>query len=250
MLVVSRVNKVLWHRYRGLGDLHARALLFDSYLGLVHHTAHELGRHRPGAPELEDLIGAGTVGLLQALDGFDLLRGLAFSTYAMPRIRGAMLDEIHHQDWAPRSIRVRRRLLAQARAELQQKLGQVPSEIQVAERMGVNMPTYWKWLGEIEGRSMVALDHAPRGVEDEAQHELIPDVHAAAPGDELMHEEQLQGLRDAIAGLAAKDRLVLSLYYYEGLTLREIGEVLHVSESRISQIHGRAIKRLRCTLET
>ena len=134
----------------------------------MHHTAHQLLRHRPGAPKLEDLIGAGTVGLVQALEGFDALRGLAFSTYAMPRIRGAMLDEIHAQDWAPRSVRVRRKLLAQARAELQQTLGGLPSETQVAERMGVNMPTYWKWVGEIEGRSMVALDHATRGTEDDA----------------------------------------------------------------------------------
>ena len=87
---MSRLNEVLWHRYRELGDLQARVQLLDSYLGLVHHTAHELSRHRPGAPELEDLIGAGTVGLVQALEGFDPLRGLAFSTYAMPRIRGAM----------------------------------------------------------------------------------------------------------------------------------------------------------------
>jgi RNA polymerase sigma factor FliA len=248
VFVVSRVNAVLWQRYRELGDLSARSQLLDSYLGLVHHTAHELRRHRPGAPELEDLIGAGTVGLVQALEGFEVSRGLAFSTYAMPRIRGAMLDEIHAQDWAPRSVRVRRRLLAQARAELQQTLCQKPTETQVAERMGVNMPTYWKWVGEIEGRSMVALDHAPRGLDDDALHELIPDEHAEAPGEELMHEEQLSELREAIGALPGKDRLVLSLYYYEGLTLREIGEVLHVSESRISQIHGRAIKRLRGTL--
>jgi RNA polymerase sigma factor FliA len=246
---LSRLNEVLWHRYRELGDLRARVQLLDSYLGLVHHTAHELSRHRPGAPELEDLIGAGTVGLVQALEGFDPLRGLAFSTYAMPRIRGAMLDEIHAQDWAPRSVRVRRKLLAKTRAELQQKLGQPPSEQQVAERMGVPMPTYWKWVGEIEGRSMVALDHAMRGSEDDALHEMIPDDRAAAPGDELMHEEQLEELREAIGGLPQKDRMVLSLYYYEGLTLREIGEILHVSESRISQIHGRAVKRLRATME-
>ena len=179
---MSLVNRALWQRYREHGDLAARTQLLDSYLGLVHHTAHEMRRHRPGAPELEDLIGAGTVGLVQALEGFDHLRGLAFSTYAMPRIRGAMLDEIHAQDWAPRSVRVRRKLLAQARAELQQSLGCLPSETQVAERMGVNMPTYWKWVGEIEGRSMVALDHTGRGTEDEALHERIPDERVPSAG--------------------------------------------------------------------
>ena len=246
---MSIVNAVLWQRYREQGDLAARAQLLDSYLGLVHHTAHDLRRHGPGAPDLEDLIGAGSVGLVQALEGFDPLRGLAFSTYAMPRIRGAMLDEIHAQDWAPRSVRVRRKLLAQARAELQQSLGCLPSETQVAERMGVNMATYWKWVNEVEGRGMVALDHGTHGSEDEALHERIADDRVPAPGDELMRDQELQELRGAIDALPAKDRLVLSLYYYEGLALREIGEVLHVSESRVSQIHGRAIKRLRAALE-
>lgn len=246
---MTLVNAALWQRYREQGDLAARTQLLDSYLGLVHHTAHEMRRHRPGAPELEDLIGAGTVGLVQALEGFEPTRGLAFSTYAMPRIRGAMLDEIHAQDWAPRSVRVRRKLLARARAELQQSLGCLPSESQVAERMGVSMTTYWKWVGEIEGRTVLALDHATRGSDDDALHERIPDERSEAPGDELMRAEQLEELREAMDGLPAKDRLVLSLYYYEGLALREIGEVLHVSESRISQIHGRAIKRLRATLE-
>jgi len=246
---MSLVNAALWRRYREEGDLVARAQLLDSYLGLVHHTAHELSRHRPGAPELDDLIGAGTVGLVQALEGFEPARGLAFSTYAMPRIRGAMLDEIHAQDWAPRSVRVRRKLLSQARAELQQSLGCMPSEVQMAERIGVTLPTYWKWVGETEGRVMVALDHATHGPEDAGLHERIPDDRLPALGHELMQEEQLKALREAIDGLPAKDRLVLSLYYYEGLALREIGEVLHVTESRVSQIHGRAVKRLRAALQ-
>src|SRR5262249_39772275 len=115
---MTPATDALWQRYRGSGDLDARAQLLAGYLGLVHHTAHEMRRNRPGVPELDDLIGAGTLGLVQALEGFDPGRGLAFSTYAMPRIRGAMLDEIHAQDWAPRSVRERRRLLAAARAEL------------------------------------------------------------------------------------------------------------------------------------
>ena len=225
---MSRLNEVLWHRYRELGDLTARVQLLDSYLGLVHHTAHEMRRHRPGAPELEDLIGAGTVGLVQALEGFDPLRGLAFSTYAMPRIRGAILDEINAQDWAPRSVRVRRKLLAQARAELQQKLGGAPTESQVAERMGVPMPTFWKWVGEIEGRSMVALDHAPRGGEDDALHELVPDDRAAAPGDELIrrqHEapQQFAVFRLRAGRLAAVEAVNSAKDYMTGRKLLESG---------------------------
>jgi RNA polymerase sigma factor for flagellar operon FliA len=246
---VSRLNEVLWQRYREQGDLQARTQLLDSYLGLVHHTAHEMRRNRAGNVELDDLVGAGTVGLVQALEGFEPERGLAFSTYAMPRIRGAMLDEIQSRDWSPRTVRVRRRLLAEARAHLQQALGAVPSEAQVAERMGVDMPTYHKWVGEVEGRSIVALDHAPRGLEDEPLHEMIPDERVPEPGAELMQEQQLDQLREGLQSLPSKDRMVLALYYFENLTLREIGEVLHVSESRVSQIHGRALKRLRAEVE-
>ena len=246
---MSRLNDALWQQYREQGDLRARTQLLDSYLGLVHHTAHEMRRHRAGNVELDDLIGAGTVGLVQALEGFEPERGLAFSTYAMPRIRGAMLDEIQSKDWSPRTVRVRRKLLAEARASLQQSLGGVPTESQVAERMGVDMPTYHKWVGEVEGRSIVALDHAPHGLEDEPLHERVADERVPEPGAELMAEQQLDQLREGLNALPSKDRMVLALYYFENLTLREIGEVLHVTESRVSQIHSRAIQRLRAGME-
>jgi RNA polymerase sigma factor for flagellar operon FliA len=246
---MTRVTEALWERYRGHGDTSARAKLLDSYMGLVLHAAHELRRRGAGGVEFEDLVGAGSLGLVQALEGFDTSRGLAFSTYAMPRIRGAMLDEINHRDWAPRTVRVRRRLLAQARAELQHRLGRAPDPEELAERMGVDLATYWKWAGEIEGRGLVGLDDLGGESSDLALHERIPDPFASAPGADLMEAEQLQELRNALEELPAKDRLVLSLYYYEGLTLRQIGEILHVTESRVSQIHGRAVKRLRERVE-
>ena len=248
---MSRVNEVLWHRYRELGDLQARSQLLDSFLGLVHHTAHDMLRFRPGAPELEDLIGAGTVGMVQALEGFDPKRGLAFSTYAMPRIRGAMLDELRGRDWMPRSIRTRSRLLNSARNELQQRLGRQPSNEELCAELKIELELLYRWQKETAGRILLQLDSGGNGGEDHEPRlsESIADLFAAEPGEALDDEETLAQLRGAFQRLTARDRMVLSLYYYEELNLRQIGEVMHVSESRISQIRTRALKRLRELVE-
>jgi RNA polymerase sigma factor FliA len=237
----------LWARYRLTGDPHARTQLLDRYLGLVHHSAHQLARRISRDVEIDDLIGAGTLGLVQALEGFEPARGLAFSTYAMPRIRGSMLDELRTRDWMPRSVRMRSRQLLGARAGLQHKLGRQPSHEEVALALELDLDTYWRWQDEVDGRVLLNLDatgddddeHAPRLAE------RIADVLAGDPGDAIDEQETLARLRDAFGKLAARDRLVLTLYYYEELNLRQIGEVMHVSESRISQIRTRALKRLR-----
>ncbi len=242
--------EALWAKYRRTGDPHARTQLLDRYLGLVHHSAHQLARRISRDVEIDDLIGAGTLGLVQALEGFDPSRGLAFSTYAMPRIRGSMLDELRTRDWMPRSVRMRSRQLQGARADLQHRLGRQPSHEEVANALGVDLPTYWRWHEEVDGRVVLQLDgshddddHAPR------LSESIADVLATDPGDALDDRESIGRLRDAFDRLSARDRLVLSLYYYEELNLRQIGEVMHVSESRISQIRTRALKRLRELVE-
>jgi RNA polymerase sigma factor FliA len=241
----------LWSRYRLTGDPHARTQLLDRYLGLVHHSAHQLARRISRDVEIDDLIGAGTLGLVQALEGFEPARGLAFSTYAMPRIRGAMLDELRTRDWMPRSVRMRSRQLLGARASLQHKLGRQPSHEEVAGALAIDMPTYWRWQEEIDGRVMLALDAGHDDSEDRSPRlaESIADAMAADPGDAIDDQETLARLRDAFERLTARDRLVLSLYYYEELNLRQIGEVMHVSESRISQIRTRALKRLRELVE-
>ena len=242
----------LWSRYRTTGDSRARAQLLDRYLGLVHHSAHQLLRRVSRDVELHDLVGAGTLGLVQALEGFELDRGLAFSTYAMPRIRGAMLDELRGRDWMPRSIRTRSRQFFAVRADLQQQLGRQPSAEEEAAKLGLDMPTYFRWQEEVDGRVILTLDGGSGG--DDPDHaprlaESIADLLAAEPGAELDHEQMLARLREGFLLLPARDRMVLSLYFYEEMNLREIGQVLHVSESRISQIRTRALKRLRELVE-
>ncbi|HTR97193.1 MAG TPA: FliA/WhiG family RNA polymerase sigma factor [Candidatus Acidoferrales bacterium] len=237
----------LWARYRRNGDPGARSQLLDRYLGLVHHSAHQLARRISRDVEIDDLIGAGTLGLVQALEGFDPGRGLAFSTYAMPRIRGAMLDELRARDWMPRSVRMRSRQLQGARAALQHRLGRQPTHEEVADALELDLSTYWRWNEEVDGRVFLQLDGGG-GDGDERPPRLadsIADVLADDPADVLDDRATLARLREAIDHLSSRDRLVLSLYYYEELNLRQIGEILHVSESRISQIRTRALKRLR-----
>lgn len=236
----------LWARYRQHGDTRARAQLLDRYLGLVHHSAHQLTHRVSRDVEIDDLIGAGTLGLVQALEGFDPGRGLAFSTYAMPRIRGSMLDELRSRDWMPRSIRTRSRQMNTARNALQQKLGRQPSDQELAETLQLDMETFWRWQEEVDGRVLLQLDGGGDSEDHEPRlSESIADVLAVGVGDALDEAETVSRLREAFQQLSGRDRLVLSLYYYEELNLRQIGEVLHVSESRISQIRTRALKRLR-----
>jgi RNA polymerase sigma factor for flagellar operon FliA len=237
----------LWARYRQNGDPQARTQLLDRFLGLVHHSAHQLARRISRDVEIDDLIGAGTLGLVQALEGFEPARGLAFSTYAMPRIRGSMLDELRTRDWMPRSIRMRSRQLQGARASLQHKLGRQPSHEEVAVALEIDLDTYWRWQEEVDGRVLLQLDATGDDGDESAPRlaERIADVLAGDPGDALDEQETIDRLREAFGRLAARDRIVLTLYYYEELNLRQIGEVMHVSESRISQIRTRALKRLR-----
>lgn len=249
---MTELNDALWARYRMTGDTKTRAQLLNRYLGLVHHSARRLLGRISRDIELDDLVGAGTLGLVQALEGFESERGLAFSTYAVPRIRGAMLDELRARDWMPRSVRMRSRQFFAARADLQQRLGRQPVAEEEAEALGLNLPTYFRWQAEVSGRVLLQLDKGSDGDDGDRSPRLaerIADLLAPEPGAELDHEQMLARLREGFLQMSSRDRMVLSLYYYEDLNLREIGEVLHCSESRVSQIRTRALKRLRELVE-
>jgi RNA polymerase sigma factor for flagellar operon FliA len=186
------------------------------------------------------------MGLMGALEAFDASRGLAFSTFAVPRIRGAILDELRRQDHVPRSVRRKTRTIGAASESLTKSLGRTPAPSEVAERLGVDTITLWRWQADVEGAMHVPLD---RGAVDR-------DGSAAAPaevlgnGDELAderlaREEDVALLRDAMLALKDQERTVLSLYYFEELKAREIAEIMGVSESRISQIRSKALAQLR-----
>lgn len=244
---MTSVTDALWERYSKRKDPAARAELLDRYLGLVHHCARDMVTRVGHAVEFEDLVGAGTLGLVQALEGFDLSRGLAFSTYAMRRIRGSILDELRSRDWRPRSVRSKGRAMATVVSALQSQFGRAPDPVEVARAMGIDLATYHKMKEDVEGGVMVSLaGTVARGGDDALRlEETLADPSGSEAFEDVGRRETFHRLRQAIARLPARERTVLSLYYYEELNLKQIAEVLHVTESRVSQIRSQAIRRLR-----
>jgi len=234
-----------WERYQATGDSVARAWLLDRNLGLVHHAAREAVRRGSRTIELDELVSAGTVGLVQALEGFDPGRGQAFSSYAMPRIRGAILDELRAQDWRSRGGRTRTRALDRAQAKLEQQLGRRPDPQDVADATGVDLATYWRWNAERGNRPPVRLEPAAGDAETAGIADSVADPAATSPEEALDRDQSLSAMRQAYRNLSEKDRLVLAFSYEEGMSLREIAQMLHVTESRVSQIRTRALARLR-----
>lgn len=240
------LTEALWDRYRASGCPTARAQLLDRYLGLVHHVAREVAS-RASQVELDDLVSAGTLGLVRALDSFDRSRGLAFSTYAVRRIRGAILDDLRSRDWIPRSVRVKARKCAATIAELERQLGRTPEPREVAAALGIELELYFQWRNAIDGGVMVSFDTAADAGRRQAValEETLEDPDAALPGEALEADESVARLRAMIGTLPEREKTVLALYYYEEMNLRQIAEVLHVTESRVSQIRTQALKRLR-----
>ncbi len=235
----------LWARYRSTGDPDARRQLLENNLGLVHYCTNEMAMRLRDRAAFDELLGAATLGLVSAVEGFDPERGLAFSSYATPRIRGAILDELRRQEWRPRRTRARQTELARTRESLSQQLGRAPRPVEVAEAMGIDLPTFYSW-SDRTAMQQVPLD-APAD-RDGARHSLEETLGDPEPTDLFEHldsADRLLMLREALASLPERERLVLSLSYYENVNLKQIGELLHITESRVSQIRTRALKRLR-----
>ena len=243
-------QEALWRGYREKGDQSAREQLLVSNLPLVHHVARQVRRRSRVDTEYDELVSAGTIGLIQAIDNFDIDRGLAFSTYAAPRIRGAILDDHRRRDRVPRSIRRKQREIATAREVLTEELGRVPNDQETAASLGIEQERLWQWQRETEHAVRVSLD---KPVDTEAGRHTTPEeMLVGEDGDQIEElvsmDQEVRILRRAITTLKKRERVVLSLYYFENLKLREIGQVLDVTESRVSQIHSQAIKNLRVVL--
>jgi RNA polymerase sigma factor for flagellar operon FliA len=224
----------------------ARDAVLRQHLGLVYHVAQQLARARANDIELGDLVSAGTLGLIDAFEHFDASRGLAFSTFAAPRIRGAMLDELRRIDRVPRSVRRKTRQIDSASASLARMLGREPGHSEVAEKLGIDLATLWQWQMDRESTHVMSIDRTP-GTTDSARG--VNEWLAGSSGDEvddaITLEQECEHLRDAVLELPEQERTVLSLYYFEELKLNDIARVLAVSESRVSQIRSKAIARLR-----
>lgn len=240
----------LWQSYQA-GNQVARDRLLEEHLGLVHHVARQVSRTLAVRADFDELVSAGTIGLMTALEGFDASRGLAFSTFAAPRIRGAILDELRKQDHVPRSIRRKTREIAAARESYQRAHGRAPEDRELAETLGVDMDTLWRWQADVEGAHHIPLDRAPG--ERENTTPVPADILTAhdeqGVEDSLTHEQEVSHLKDAILKLKEQERVVLSLYYFEELKLHEIAKVLELTESRVSQIRSKALSKLRVELK-
>ena len=228
------------------GDVAARDTLLQDNLSLVHYVAKQLSRSLSADADPDEMVNIGTLGLMAALASFDAGRGLAFSTYAVPRIRGAILDELRRQDHVPRSIRRKTRDVSQARETLMRLLGRTPRDGELAAQLGIDISTLWRWQADMERTVQVSLS-TNDGDHDEAGPSPIDFLRATGESadERLQQEEQAAALRDAILELKDQQRTVLSLYYFEELNAREIAEVLGISESRVSQIRSKALAQLR-----
>jgi RNA polymerase sigma factor FliA len=243
----------LWRRYKGDGDAAARERLVVAYSPMVKFVAGRLGAGLPSHVDDADLISYGLMGLIGAIERFEPERGIKFETFAMTRIRGAIIDELRSLDWVPRSVRSRAREIEAAQAKLEHELQRAPTEAELAAKLGISEEELQTSLLEIHNSSVYALDElwtvSDSSGDTVSLLDTISDPRAEDPQESLASSEIKDRLTEAIATLPEREQLVVALYYYEHLTLREIGEVLGVTESRVSQLHTKAVMRLKSGLQ-
>jgi RNA polymerase sigma factor for flagellar operon FliA len=239
----------IWRRYKSSDDQRARERLVVAYAPLVKYVAGRISSGLPAHVEEADLISYGLTGLISAIERFDLSREIKFETYAITRIRGAIIDALRALDWVPRSVRARAREIERANAKLEARLQRAPSDEEMAAELGIEVSEFQDSLLQISTSTIVALDElwsVPDSSGDSVSLlDTLPDRDAPNPQAIVDEGELRDRIAEAIASLPEREKLVIALYYYENLTLREIGEVLGVTESRVSQMHTKAVLRLR-----
>jgi RNA polymerase sigma factor for flagellar operon FliA len=242
----------IWRSFRRSGDRALRDRLILMYAPIVKYVAGRLGSGLPAHVDEGDLVSYGLLGLISAIERYDPDRDVKFETYAIARIKGSILDELRALDWVPRSVRSRARQIERAMAELESKLSRAPSDEELAKKVGISVEELEDSLTDISRSSIAALDElwtiSGSGGDQVALIDTIEDTQGPEPQSAFAQTELREMVADAITGLPEREKLVITLYYYEDLTLREIGEVLGVTESRVSQLHTKAILRLKARL--
>lgn len=242
----------LWQRYKDTGDERLREQLILHYSPLVKYVAGRVSVGLPPNVEQADFVSSGVFGLIDAIEKFDLARSIKFETYAISRIRGAMIDELRALDWIPRSVRQKARAVERAYATLEAALRRTPSESEVAAEMGVAVEDLHAVFSQLSLANVVALEDLLHvngdGGDRLSLMDTLEDTAADNPVEIAEDRELRRLLAGAINTLPRREKTVVTLYYYEGLTLAEIGAVLGVTESRVSQIHTKSVLQLRAKL--
>jgi len=238
----------LWRDYRASPSVEMRNQLVELYLPLVKYNAERIWSRLPEGVELDDLISAGVFGLMDAIEAFDLERGVKFETYCVPRIRGAMLDELRTMDWVPRLVRSKASRLESTRKRLEAEIGRPPRPDEMASRLGVSIEDFDKIQGDATAVSLVSLNkkwYETDSYKDVREIDILEDKKAEDPTHRLQNRDLM---RLVTRGLNRNERLIIILYYYEDMTMKEIGATLDLSESRVSQMHSGIVSRLQAQL--
>jgi RNA polymerase sigma factor FliA len=239
---------IRWDSFKRDADADAREKLILHYAPLVKYVASRVATGLPASVDQHDLVSYGMFGLIDALEKFEPGRGNKFETYAIPRIKGAIIDELRAMDWVPRSIRFKARELEKAQADLEAKLKRRPSEEELADRLGMSRRELHSMVSQISFVSVLALDEVVSAGSDRGDQVTLMDTIADKGLDPTwgVESQEMRGLlAAAINSLSEREKIVVTLYYFEGLTLAEIGEILGVTESRVCQIHTKAVGGLR-----
>ncbi len=247
--IVEDVAESIWHTYRKTRDTNLRNSLVERHMPLVRVIAERLLQTLPKSIELDDLTSAGTFGLMDAIDGFDVTRGIKFKTYCTTRIRGSILDELRSQDWVPRLVRLKAHRLERALRQLEGELGRDPNTFELAAAMNLTLPELQATETEANAKTIFSLSDKWDDSDDEKEMEKV-EILADKKGQDPVQTIHQKDVLEAITrNLTKKERLIIIMYYYEGLTMREIGEIMELTESRVCQIHSNVMSRLKAQID-
>jgi len=239
----------VWKTYKKTRDDNLRNILIEHHMPLVKMIAERVLQTLPKSIELDDLSSAGTFGLMDAINGFDLSRGIKFKTYCTTRIRGSILDELRSQDWVPRLVRLKAHKLERATRQLEGELGRLPNQAELAKALGMSMDELQAHQNEASARTIFSLSEKWDDGDDDKEMEkieILADKKCTDPVDTIQQRDALDTIT---RNLTKKERLIILMYYYEGLTMREIGEIMELTESRVCQIHSNVMARLKAQLD-